>query len=66
MDLLAAQGHDWIDPAGAARRDPASKESGADKHRSDLKVDPRVNAADFEKETLQKMRDADRAGQTNG
>src|SRR5205823_10045122 len=45
MDLLAAQGHDWIDPAGAARRDPASKESGADKHRSDLKVDPRVNAA---------------------
>ena len=62
MDLLAAQGHDWIDPTGAARRDPASKESGAEKHRSNLKVNPRVNAADFEKETLQKVRDGDRAG----
>jgi len=66
MDLLAAQGHDWIDPAGAARRDPTSKERGAKKHRSDLKVDPRVNPADFEKKTLQKVRDSDRADQTNG
>ena len=66
MDLLATQGHNRIDPTGAARRDPASKESSADKHRSDLKVDPRVNAADFEKETLQKVRDSDRAGQPNG
>ena len=66
MDLLAAQGHDWIDSAGAARRDPASKESGAEKHRSNLKVNSRVDAAGFEKETLQKMRDGNRADQTNG
>jgi hypothetical protein len=66
MDLLATQGHNRIDPTGAARRDPTSKERGAKKHRSDLKVDPRVNPADFEKETLQKMRDGDRADQTNG
>src|SRR5438874_11533707 len=66
MELLATQGHNRIDATGAARRDPASKESGAEKHRSDLKVNPRVNAANFEKETLQKMRDGDRAGQANG
>ena len=63
MDLLAAQGHDWVDSAGAARRNPASNESGTEKHRSDLKVNPRVNAASFEKETLQEVRDSDRAGQ---
>jgi len=44
MDLLATQGHNRIDPAGAARRDPASKESGAEKHRYNLKVNSRVNA----------------------
>src|SRR5467141_483265 len=66
MDLFATQGHNRIDSAGAARRDPASKESGAEKHHPDLEVNPRVNAADFEKETLQKVRDGDCAGQTNG
>ena len=66
MDLLATQGHNRIDPTGAARRDPASNESGTEKHRSDLKVNPRVDAAGFEKETLQKMRDGNREDQTNG
>jgi hypothetical protein len=66
MDLLAAQGHDWVDSAGAVRRNPAGKESSAEKHRSDLKVNPRVDAAGFEKETLQKMRDGNREDQTNG
>src|SRR5438067_6048485 len=64
--LFRAQGDDGIDPAGATRRDPAGKESGTEKHRSDLEVNSRVNAADFEKDALQKMRDRDRASQSNG
>src|SRR5437763_195300 len=64
--LFRAQGDDGIDPTGAARRDPAGKECGAEKHRSDFKINPRVDAAGFEKETLQKVRDSDRADQTNG
>src|SRR4029077_13984510 len=66
MDLLATQGHNRIDSTGAARRNPAGKECGAEKHRSDFKINPGVDAAGFEKETLQKVRDGDRADQTNG
>jgi len=64
--LFHSQCHDGVDSAGAARRDPAGKERGAEKHRSDFKINPRVDAAGFEKETLQKVRDGDRADQTNG